>query len=221
MASKPLPAARNTSENSSSQWKNRVSAATRPATVRVSADGSAKVLGSGACSIWSAGQNQQAHHRSIASFSARHAADPTSSSRVQACPFGRVVHRHGVHALQHREGVVVGRGGLREQVGLEQVGAPEEVLEVGSQLRLDEILDCLRARALREVDAVRVVPVAALAVLPGHHGVVPELVEPGADEGVAALDLVVEEAEGQSTVHGLDPQRQAAQSTASGSRSTA
>ena len=39
---------------------------------------------------------------------------------VQTRPFGRVVHRHGVHALQHRERLVVGGGGLLQQVRLEQ-----------------------------------------------------------------------------------------------------
>ena len=38
----------------------------------------------------------------------------------------------------------------------------------------------------------------------------PELVEPGADEGISALDLVVEEAERQVAVHRLDPERQPA-----------
>ena len=38
----------------------------------------------------------------------------------------------------------------------------------------------------------------------------PELVEPGADQRIAALDLVVEEAERKRAVHRLDPQRQAA-----------
>ncbi|MBK8179261.1 MAG: hypothetical protein IPK67_10320 [Planctomycetes bacterium] len=38
-----------------------------------------------------------------------------------------------------------------------------------------------------------------------------ELIEPRADEPVAALDLVVEERERQRPVHCLDPQRQTAQ----------
>ena len=38
-----------------------------------------------------------------------------------------------------------------------------------------------------------------------------EGVEPRADEAVAALDLVIEEREGQVPVHGLDPERQTAQ----------
>ena len=130
---------------------------------------------------------------------------------VQARPLGRVVHRHGVHALQHGQRIVVGLGGLREQVGLEQVGAAEESFQVRRQLVLDERPDRLRAGVLLELHAVRVVLVAPLAVLPGHHGVVRELVEPGPDEGVAALDLVVEEPEWQGAVHRLDPERQSAQ----------
>ena len=45
--------------------------------------------------------------------------------------------------------------------------------------------------------------------LPGHGGVVLEAVEPAADEGVAALDLVVEEGEGEVGVHRLDPEGEA------------
>ena len=39
----------------------------------------------------------------------------------------------------------------------------------------------------------------------------PELVEPSADEGVATLDLMIYEAEWESSVHSFDPQRQATQ----------
>ena len=59
--------------------------------------------------------------------------------------------------------------------------------------------------------AVRVAPVAAVPVLPGHRRVVPKPVEPRTDQRVAALHLVVEEAERQGAVHGLDPERQATQ----------
>ena len=83
-------------------------------------------------------------------------------------------------------------------------------MEVRLQLVLDERLDSLRAGAFLEVHAVRMVLVAALPVLPGHHRVVPELVEPRANQRIAALDLVVEEAERQGAVHRLDPERQAA-----------
>ena len=100
---------------------------------------------------------------------------------------------------------------LLQQVRLEQRRPAEKALQVRRQPLPDERLDRLRAGVLLEVDAVRVVPVAALPVLPGHRGVVAELIEPGADQGVAALDLVVEEAERQGAVHGLDPQREAAQ----------
>ena len=53
--------------------------------------------------------------------------------------------------------------------------------------------------------------IPTLAVLPSHHRIMLELVEPGADEAVAALDLVVEERERQCAVHRLDPEGQAAQ----------
>ena len=59
--------------------------------------------------------------------------------------------------------------------------------------------------------AVGVVLVAALPVLPSHHWVVLKLIEPRTDQGVAALDLVIQESERQRAVHGLDPERQAAQ----------
>ena len=58
---------------------------------------------------------------------------------------------------------------------------------------------------------VRVILVATFPVLPRHRRVVPELVEPRADEGVAALHLVVEEAKREGAVHRLDPERQAAE----------
>ena len=38
-----------------------------------------------------------------------------------------------------------------------------------------------------------------------------ELVEPSADQRIAALDLVVQEPERQLTVHGLDPEREPAE----------
>ena len=58
---------------------------------------------------------------------------------------------------------------------------------------------------------VRVILVATFPVLPRHRRVVPELVEPRADEGVAALHLVVEEAKREGAVHRLGPERQAAE----------
>ena len=61
-----------------------------------------------------------------------------------------------------------------------------------------------------EVDAVGVVLVASLA-LPGHRRVVQELVEPGADQAVAALDLVIQERQRQRAVERFDPQRQPAE----------
>ena len=130
---------------------------------------------------------------------------------VAASPFGGVLHREGVDIGEHGEGFVVSCGRVLQQVFLEQRPAAQKQLEIGRQPRLDECLDRLRAGALGEVHAVRVVLVATFAVLPGHSGVVLELIKPRADERVAALDLVVQEAEWQLPVHGLDPERQPAQ----------
>ena len=130
---------------------------------------------------------------------------------VAASPFGGVLHRQGVHVGEHGEGFVVSGGRVLQQVLLEQRPAAQEQLEIGRQPLLDERLDCLGAGALVEVHAVRVVLVTTFAVLPGHDGVVLELVEPRADKRVAALDLVVQEAEWQLPIHGLDPERQPAQ----------
>ena len=94
---------------------------------------------------------------------------------------------------------------------LKKIGAAQELAEIGGETLLDEAPDRLGAGVLGEVDAAQVVAVAAVAVLPGHYRVVAEAVEPGAEQGVAALDLVIEEAEREGAVHGLDPQRQAAQ----------
>ena len=97
------------------------------------------------------------------------------------------------------------------QVLVKERPAAQERLQVRRQRVLDERLDRLRPRLLLEVHAVGVALVAALAVLPRHHRVVLERVEPGADKAVAALDLVVEERERQVAVHRLDPERQAAE----------
>ena len=102
-------------------------------------------------------------------------------------------------------------GRLLQQVFREEGAAFQEALQVGRELLLDERLERRAAGALGEVHAVGVVPVAAVAVLPGHRRVVLELIEPRAEQRVAALDLVVEEAERQRAVHGFDPQRQPAQ----------
>ena len=125
---------------------------------------------------------------------------------------GGVLHRQVVHRGEHGERPVVRGGRLLQQILLlEQVRLTQEPFEIGRQPLRDECLDRLGAGALREVHAVRVVPVAAFAVLPRHHRVVAELIEPRPDERVAALDLVVQETERQLPVHGLDPERQPAQ----------
>ena len=128
---------------------------------------------------------------------------------VDPRPLRRVLHGQGVHLPEHRERVVVDGDRLFEQVLLEQVAPLEEEPEVRREPILDECLDRLGAGLLLEVHPVRVVLVAALPVLPRHHRVVPELVEPRADEGIAALHLVVQEAEREGPIHGLDPERQA------------
>src|SRR5690606_38202430 len=51
-------------------------------------------------------------------------------------------------------------------------------------------------------------PVRALAI-EAEQRVVAEAVEPGADQGVATAQFVVEEGEGQVPVKGLDPERHA------------
>ena len=130
---------------------------------------------------------------------------------VEAGALGGVPHGQAVHALQAALGLAVGGGRLFEQVFVEQGGAFQRVAQVRGQFALDPGLDRLRPLALPVVDAVRVGPVAGLAVLPGHRGVVPELVEPGAHERVAAADLVVEEGEGEVPVHRLYPQRELAE----------
>ena len=120
------------------------------------------------------------------------------------------MHRQGVHLHEQVQGELVRGEGLLEQVLLEEIRTPEEVLEVRRQPLPGKRLDRPGPGALLEVHAVRVAPVAAVPVLPGHRRVVPEAVEPRTDQGVAALHLVVEEAERQGAVHGLDPERQAA-----------
>ena len=116
-----------------------------------------------------------------------------------------------MHLPQHLQRIVVRGGRLLQQVFRKEGAAFQEALQVGREPLLDERLERRAAGALGVVHAVRVVPVAAVAVLPGHHRVVPELIEPRAEQRVAALDLVVEEAERQRAVHGFDPQRQPAQ----------
>ena len=130
---------------------------------------------------------------------------------VDARPLRRVLHGQGVHLSEHGERVVVNGERFFEQVVLEEIGTLEKALQVRLELIVDECLDGRCAGTLLEMHAVRVVLVTALPVLPGHRRVVPELVEPGADEGIAALHLVVQEAEREGPVHRLDPEREAAE----------
>src|SRR5437763_671301 len=80
-ASKPERSALNTSGNSSSQWKKRFCARTQSHVSSVFGGGNARVVGRGASAILRMGQNQQAHHRSIARSRAWYCADPPISSR--------------------------------------------------------------------------------------------------------------------------------------------
>src|SRR5690606_13997494 len=97
------------------------------------------------------------------------------------------------------------------QILVEERPAGEIPLQIVRQAVLPEVLDGLRALLLLEMHAVRVARVAAVAGLPGHYGIRLELIEPGAHEAVARLDLVIEEGKRQLAVHRLDPQRQPAQ----------
>ena len=129
---------------------------------------------------------------------------------VGASSLGRIDDGQFMQFFQHSEGLVVDLPrslyGLLTHPRL----ATNGVGEVWRERFLHEGLDGLGSCSLLAVHAVRVTLVAAFAVLPGHGGVVLELIEPGADQGVAALHLVVEEGEGQGAVHRLDPQREAA-----------
>ena len=148
----------------------------------------------------------------MASLSDRQASEPRKFFPVHPRPGGGVAHRQGVTVREHCERLNVrSRGTLLQVPVQEQVEPPQEAPKIGCQGVLHECLDRLRAGVLLEVDAVPVVPVAALPVLPRHRRVVAELVEPRADERVAALDLVVEEAERQVAVHRLNPERQPAE----------
>ena len=55
------------------------------------------------------------------------------------------------------------------------------------------------------------IAVATITVLPRHHWVVLELVEPSTDQRVAALNFVVQESEWQITIHGFNPKRESAE----------
>jgi len=68
--------------------------------------------------------------------------------------------------------------------------------KVGRQIAFDEVLDRLRVNAFFEVNPNIVVLIATLAVFPGHRRVVLELIELGAHQRIAALDLVIEKREG-------------------------
>ena len=125
--------------------------------------------------------------------------------------FPSVLDRQGVHFRQHRQRFAVGLAGLGQQVALQEVRAAQEQAQVRRQALLHERLERLGAGVLREMHAVAVVLVAAFAMLPRHRRIVGELVEPSADQRVAALHLVVEEAERQGAVHRFYPQRKAAQ----------
>src|SRR5215471_1261134 len=94
---------------------------------------------------------------------------------------------------------------------MKQRAAPEERLEIRRQRVSEERLDGLGPGLLLEVHSVGVPLIAAFAVLPRHHWILLERVEPRADEAVAALDLVVEEREREVPIHRLDPERETAQ----------
>ena len=56
-----------------------------------------------------------------------------------------------------------------------------------------------------------VVACIAAVAIPGHGRIVLKTVEPASDERVAGLHLVIEEAKGQTRVHGLDPEGKTAE----------
>ena len=212
MASKPEPAARKTSGNSSSQWKKRLAAAIRSAMARVSGDGAWKCRRQGRV-LQVVGRPEPAGAPEVHGRLER-PARPAS----RAAPRGRSGRARRCRGRAARAGAP-GRPGPRRGPSRPPSARPrekrvrpcQEAAQIGREPLLDEGLDGLGPRFLGEVDAVGVALVAALAVLPGHDRVVLELVEPGADEAVAALDLVVEEGEGQRPVHRLDPEREAAE----------
>ena len=106
------------------------------------------MLGSGACSNSSAGQNQQAApevHGALERAPCGRAEQPLP---IDARPLRRVLHRQGVHVRQHRECIVVNRQRFFEQILLKQIGTLEKELEIRLELLLDEVLDCLGAGAL-------------------------------------------------------------------------
>ena len=145
IASKPEPAARNTSGNSSSQWKKRFSAAMRSARARVVGRGVANVVGSGAWSRSSAGQNQQAHHRSIASLSATVGRRAQQLVAIEAGALGAVVHGQFVQARERGERVVVDalRPAAAGRADRRATLSGEEAAQVGRERVLDERLDRL------------------------------------------------------------------------------
>lgn len=131
---------------------------------------------------------------------------------VHARALGRVLHRQVVQARQQAKRQIVDRRGLLEWILLvKELASAQVPPQVGRQHVLDERLECLAAHVLGEVHPIGVALVASLAVLERHHRIVSEGVEPGADQRVAALHLVIQEAEGERAVHGLDPQAETAE----------
>jgi hypothetical protein len=89
-------------------------------------------------------------------------------------------------------------------------------LAAGVDGRCELVAELLALGVLVEVvdqvaGLVLLVVLVATFTLPGQRRVVAVGVEPGADQRVAHLELVVQEAKGQVPVHGLDPERHAPQ----------
>ncbi|HOF41512.1 MAG TPA: hypothetical protein PLD73_15690 [Candidatus Hydrogenedentes bacterium] len=91
----------------------------------------------------------------------------------------------------------------------EQCTAVDVILKLGFD-HVHLFLDGFGPGFLPKVDSIGVVFVAALTV-PGHGRIMEELVEPCADERIAAFDLVIEERKRQVGVEGFDPEAEPAE----------
>ena len=112
--------------------------------------------------------------------------------------------------LQNLQGLIMQCHGIALPVFFKEGGTFKKYLQVRLERFAHELRYRLGPDILTKVYCIGVIAVTTITLGPCHHRVMLKLIEPSTHKAIAALDLVVQEAEGQVAVHGLHPQGQAA-----------
>src|ERR1019366_2943760 len=138
---------------------------------------------------------------------------------ILQAPLLIVIDWHGMQLLKHTDQLILcprRRELLFKERKGDHTSSANQLHELGLNLvfvLLDGISPFIAPWPFRRVPEVvdKLLPVLVAAVaVPGHGRIILKAIEPAADQGIAALQLVIEEAEREARVHGFDPKREAA-----------